>query len=318
MPKTSKKSSTRAAKSPKKQSAKAGAPKLPGYLRFTRDVSTRLVENGHVFGRLVLLAFVVLLLLLGTSQYTYYTDLTQSTDDVAGQLTDGAGRTAVEVAALFVSVTGGAGTASLTESQQIFTGFTYLVLWLVVVWLLRHLLSGNAVRVRDGLYNGTSPLVSTVLVALAGLVQLLPFALIVALVAAAASTGAVAGIGWGLLGLVLVVVFGALSLYWLAGTVFAAVVVTLPGTYPWAALKSAKQVIAGYRGKVILRLLWLLLVLSVMTLITILPAILLDAITGYNISVLVTFVTLFMNAVLFVYGSAYVYLLYREVIDDRG
>ena len=275
-------------------------------------------DNRAVFGRLVTLATIVSLLLTGVTTYTYYTGLTQATDEVAGQLSAGVFRTFVEVGALTISVTSGAASSSLTEAQQVFVTLFYLLLWLVTVWLLRHLLSGNAVKLRDGLYNAAAPLISTCLVALAAAVQVLPFALIVGLIAAISSTGAVSGFLWLILGVAVVALFAALTLYWLAGTVFAGVIVTLPGTYPWAALRSARQVVAGYRHDVVLRLLWLGLLVSVAMFLSVVPVVLLDVASGYRLSLFVVLTSQLVGAALFVYGSAYVYILYRGVIDERS
>ena len=110
----------------------------------------------------------------------------------------------------------------------------------------------------------------------------------------------------------------ALTFYWLAGTVFAAVIVTLPGTYPWAALRSARQVIAGYRRGVVLRLLWLGFVVSFVMFIVLFPIVLLDAFTGYRLSGFVVVASQLLGVALFIYSAAYVYLLYRGVIDERG
>lgn len=305
-------------KTPKKTTAPKNKSTLPGAVRFSKDVLLALRKDRTLFLRLVAFALALSLLLTGANSYAYYDGLTQATDDVAGQLSAGALRTLVETGALTISVISGAASSTLTEVQQLLGGGFYLLIWLVTVWLLRHRLSGNAVTLRDGLYNAGAPLISSCLVVLAGIVQVLPFALVVSLMASVSSTGALNGFVWALLGLVLVVVFAALTLYWLAGTVFAAVIVTLPGTYPWAALRSARDVVAGYRRLVVLRLLWLGIVLLTAMLAVMIPTVLLDALTGYQLSLLVILVLQLANVVLFVYGSAYVYLLYRGVIDERS
>ena len=317
MPKMTKKPSARTTK-PQKTPETKHAELLPGFVRFSKNVFSVLRENRSVFGRLIALAVVISLLMTGLTAYTYYTGLTQATDEVAGQLPEGGFRTFIEVGALTASVVSGAASNTLTETQQVFAGIFYLLLWLVTVWLLRHLMSGNAVKLRDGLYNAASPLVSTCLVVLAGVAQILPFALVVALVSSIASTGAVNGLFWVVLGVIVVVLFAALTLYWLAGTVFAAVIVTLPGTYPWSALRSARQVITGYRRSVVLRLLWLGFISLVAMVVAVLPVVLLDALSGYRFSPFVVLASQLAGATLFVYGSAYVYLLYRGVIDERG
>jgi hypothetical protein len=317
MPKISKKTAAQHDRKPKKPAATKQVS-LPGYVRFSKDVLSVLAEHRAVFLRLILLAWAASLLLTGLSHYVYYDGLTQSTEEVAGQLSAGVYRTFVEVGALTASIISGATGGSLTETQNVFVGLLYLLLWLTTVWLLRHLLSGNTVGMRDGLYGAAAPLVSTCLIAFASIIQLLPLALMVSLVATVASTGTLNGIIWVLLGIVLITLFAAVALYWLSATAFAAVIVTLPGTYPWVALRSAREVISGYRVRVILRLLWL----SFSVLFTMVAAIslvvLLDALTGYNISMLVILISQLASIMAFTYGSAYIYLLYRGVIDERG
>lgn len=271
-----------------------------------------------VFVRLVLLAWVASLLTTGTSQYSYYSGLTQSTDEVAGQLATGAFRTLVEVVALSISTLTGSANSTMSEAQQMIIWSIYLLLWLVVVWVMRHVLSGTAVTLRDGLYNAAAPLVSTYVVILFGLIQLLPFALVVALVTAVSSLGIFSGVAGVLLGAALVGGVAAVTLYWLASTVFAAVVVTLPGAYPWASIRSARQVIAGRRGSVILRLLWLGVVTLAALIAAVVPVILLDSLTGYRIPGLVVLVSQLAGMASFIFGSAYIYLLYRGVIDERS
>lgn len=319
MPKPTKKPRTRATKSQKTRTTETTVKQtMPGYVDFTKAVLKTLVNNRGLFLKLALLGWTALLLITGVTQFTYYAGLTQSTNDVAGNMPAGPYRTVIEVIALSASIVSGTASSLLSEAQQIFTWLLYLMVWLVVVWLLRHRLSGSTVTLRDGLYSAMSPLISTCLVILAGLVQLIPFALVVALIGAVASSGAVGGVLWSLIGMVLVIAAAAATLYWLVGTIFAAVIVTLPGTYPWASLRSARQVITGYRKRIILRLLWLCLVLFVLTAAVIVPVVLLDALTGYHISPLVTLVSAFVSISAFMYGSSYVYLLYRGVIDERG
>ena len=316
MPNTSKKNPTRSSSKAKKSSAKKVA--LPGVFTFSKTVFETLNTYQSLFLRYTAFLLVGSLLLSGFATYAYYVGLTQATDEVAGSLPFGAFRNVVETVALTVSVVSGSASTTFTEAQHIFLGILYLVAWLMALWLLRHLLSGNSVRLRDGIYNAASPLISSCLVVLAGIVQLLPLALVVSLVATIASTGAVNGLLWVLLGIAVVVLFTALTLYWLAGTAFAAVIVTLPGTYPWAALRSARQVIAGYRRPVIFRLIWLGVLVAVAMFVLVAPVVLIDSLTGYKLSALVVFAYYLAGAVVFLYASAYVYLLYRGVIDERG
>lgn len=317
MPKTAKKTSSRSSRKQKLPTENMKV-KLPGILQFSKTVLGTLVAHRSVFLRLLALASIVSLMLSAQATYTYYTDLVQVTKELAKQMPELTGSPVTKAVTLTVAVVNGASNSTLAGAQQLFLGMLHLLMWLIVVWLLRHLLSGNVVKLRDGLYSAAAPLISTCLVVLAGLVQLLPLALIVSLMVGIGSTGVASGFVWGLVALVVLVLFSALTIYWLAGTVFAAVIVTLPNTYPWAALRSARQVISGYRREVVLRLVWLGFLVCIAMFAVVMATVLLDVLTGYKISGLVVLVSQVMGVALFIYSSAYVYLLYRGVIDERS
>lgn len=315
MPKKSQ--SSKGPKKTNKQPVEA-AKALPGYWELVRGAFTLLDSNRAVFVRLAVLAWATLLLLTGLSHYAYYTGLVASTDEVAGQLPPGLFRSFVEVVALTASLISGGAATTFTETQQVFVGLVYLLLWLITVWLVRHIVSDTRVNLRDGLYAAAGPLVPTFLLVLFLLLQLLPFALLVSVIVTVATTGAVQGVLWTLLGAMLMLLGAAATLYWIIGAVLALVVVALPGTYPVAALRLASRVVSGYRGQLILRVLGLLLLVGVVTLVASLVLVSLDALTGYHLSVLVILVTQFISVGLFLYSSTYMYLLYREVIDGRS
>ena len=112
-----------------------------------------------------------------------------------------------------------------------------------------------------------------------------------------------------------------LSAYWVTSTFFALIIVTLPGMYPYQALKTASALIIGRRLRVLLRLVWMFVVTIFVWLIIMIPLILLDAWIKSIWSAVSGFPTiplalLIMGAVTVIWISSYIYLLYRKVVDD--
>ena len=116
------------------------------------------------------------------------------------------------------------------------------------------------------------------------------------------------------------VLLGILSLYWITSTIFALIIVTIPGMYPYQAINTAGDLMVGRRIKILLRWLWMALVLLLTWVIVLLIFIFIDmglkalfpAISAWPI---VPIVILLLGAFTTIWVSTYVYLLYRKVVD---
>jgi hypothetical protein len=173
-----------------------------------------------------------------------------------------------------------------------------------------------------GLYNAASPLVATFLVALVLVIQLLPAAFAIIGYTAALQTdflanGGVVAMIFFVVALLLVI----LSLYLVTSTIIALVVVTLPGMYPWRALRIAGDLVIGRRVRILLRLVWGLATVALLWVIIMLPVILLTTWLTQQVKwmasvPIVPVILLLVSSTSIVFMSAYVYLLYRKVVDD--
>lgn len=183
-------------------------------------------------------------------------------------------------------------------------------------------MTGSKPKFRDGLYSAGAPIIPTFMVLLAAVVQLLPVAIAAAGFAAAIASGLLEENGvesmvfWtaivGLLGL---------SLYWMTSTFMALIVVTLPGMYPWNALKIAGDMVVGRRLRILLRILWMVLMAAIVWFVIMVPLILFDTwLKGVWPAIewlpLVPIVMLILSSCTVVWIASYVYLLYRKVVDD--
>lgn len=160
---------------------------------------------------------------------------------------------------------------ALTASSQAGSGTNsayglvlFIVVSLALIWALRHLFAGKKFNIRDTYYRGMTPFVTYSLTLLLIAIQLLPFALGGMLFALVKSQG-IAVTGAENLLFVLVWLLASLLSGWLiSNSVMASYAVTLPGMYPWAALKATKQLVQGRRWLVLRKQLFLPFVLIIL------------------------------------------------------
>ena len=226
---------------------------------------------------------------------------------------------------LVSTVSSGGLSGALSESQQVFAVIIFLLIWLITIYLLRHILAGHKIKLRDGFYNALTPLISTFVVFVVALIQAIPILLVIITYSAAVSTDFLSTPFYALIYFIFACVMLILSGYLLSGTLTALVAVTAPGLYPIAALHTASDLMASRRIRYIIRLLFLIFVVAVLWVIVMMPIILLDLWLKSKFSWLegwpiIPFFLLVMSCFTFVYISAYLYLFYRRMLnydDDK-
>lgn len=250
-----------------------------------------------------------------------YSSLTDTIRDTGDEIFGGNVGELGKATLLFIAAATGSFSETLTSDQQIYAGFIGLLTWLTTVWLLRNVLAGHKVKLRDGLYNAGAPILSTFIVILVMIVQLLPLAIGLLAIGAASESGILAGGVEAMLFWIAVVLLGVLSLFWITSTFIALVVVTLPGMYPFQALAAAGDLVTGRRIRILLRLVWMLLTIVVIWALIMIPLILLDTWLKGIFSQIQWFPTipialLIMTSFTVVWSASYIYLLYRKVVED--
>ncbi|MBC7512518.1 hypothetical protein H7142_02580 [Candidatus Saccharibacteria bacterium] len=221
---------------------------------------------------------------------------------------------------LFAGLSGGL-SQQLTDVQQIYSALILLLTWLTTVWLLRSILAGKRPTIRDGLYNAGSPIVSTGIVLLALIVQLLPGILALIVASSAASTSLYESGFMAMIVTILAGLFVVLSAYWSVATFIALIVVTLPGMYPLRALRTAGDIAIGRRVRLLLRLLWMIVLSALVWFAIVLIMIIL--VRGLSIPLpwinsipIIPIVMSIMSSVVVVWSASYIYVLYRKVVED--
>ncbi|NCQ54101.1 hypothetical protein COV88_03445 [Candidatus Saccharibacteria bacterium CG11_big_fil_rev_8_21_14_0_20_41_19] len=295
---------------------------LPGYWAFTAHVNKTLWSNRKIFILLAVTYAILTVLLVGIASQDMYATLTDTLRTTGTNVFTGDWGEMGRASLLFAATVTGSITQTLTETQQIYSGLLGLLAWLTSVWLLRNILAGHKVKLRDGLYSAGSPLLSTFLVTLLLLVQMLPFALALIGYSAATATGLLAAGGIeSMLFWIAAALLTVTSLYLMTSTVFALIIVTIPGMYPLTAIKTAGDLVIGRRLRILKRLIWASLYVSVIWILIMIPIILIDLwIKGLWSTIswvpTIPIVMLALSSSTIVWVSSYVYLLYRKVIDD--
>lgn len=291
---------------------------LPSLVRLTVEAFALLKQHKLLFFRLVGVFWVASLLTTGINQQLQYQEVRDVAEVYSNELVSDGLQKPFEVFALLIAILGGAQNTTLSEMQITFTVIIYLFAWLVVIWLLRHLLAGTYVKLRDGLYNAGAPVLSTLTIGIVALLQLVPLAVVMALFSLMSVNGTLNGVLLVSFAIVLLIASIVVSLYWLVGTLFAAVIVTIQGTYPVAALRSSKRLMKGLRLRILVRLVWLAVVCILAFVVSITPFVIFDHLFGLTESLLVIAAIQLVSFAVFTYAVTYIYLLYRKIVDGRG
>lgn len=294
---------------------------LPGLFQHAAAVFRHLFRHWKIYFGLTLIVVLFNIFLVGLMNEGLYRQLDTSIDETSQGITGGKIGNVAKAGLLLIStLTTGGLNQSPYESQQIFGILLFLVTWLVAIYLCRHLLAGHAVRVRDGLYGGLSPLISTAVILLVMAFQAVPLMLVMIAYSAAVNTEFLATPFYALVFFVFACIFILISLYLLSSSFLALVAVTSPGIYPLEALSAVSSLILGRRIKFIVRLLFVFVILGLIWLVILLPIILLDLWLKSSFAVLaglplVPFVLQVATTISFIYLALYFYLLYRQILE---
>jgi hypothetical protein len=295
--------------------------RLPGYWSFTNYVRRVLARNKKLFLTTTVLYGLLSVTLIGLSSQDAYTTLSDTLRATGNDLFGGQWSAIGKATLLLGAGVSGSFNAPLSSTQQVYAVLIFLFTWLTTVWLLRTLLSGGKPKLRDGIYNSGSPLLSTFIVGIVAVIQLLPVALAAAGVAAAVSSGLLSSGVESMVFWAVVALLALLSLYWITSTFIALIVVTLPGMYPLEAVKIAGDLVIGRRLRILLRLVWLFLVTALAWVVIMVPVIMFDSwIKGIFPTIqnlpIVPVSMLIMSSSTVIWMASYVYLFYRKVVDD--
>ena len=295
---------------------------LPGLMAHAFATLKIITKNKKIFIPLITLIIILYITLVGLMSETTFVDFKNSIDRTNKELVSGRfGNLGRAGLTLIGTVTTG-GLTTMNDAQKVFATLLFMITWLVSIYLTRHILAGRQIKMRDGLYNALSPLVSSFFVALIIFIELIPIMVVIITYQAAIATEFLKTPFYALVYFIFASLMSLLSVYLVSSSTLGLVAVSAPGLYPLVAIETARNLIAGRRLRFLVRLIYLIFVIAFCYVIVVLPAILLDILIKGAFPWLVDlgipfvpFVLLAVTVFVFIYLSIYTYLFYRQLLD---
>lgn len=259
-------------------------------------------KNWKLFGGISIVYVLISLLLVGMNSGTNIEEVRANLDDAFS----GAGGQIQLGVAIFSAMVQSSGSAK-ASSGTTFRMVVVIVVSLAIIWALRQVLAGKKASVRDAFYKGMYPLVPFTLILLVIGLQLLPLIMGSVVFSLVVSTG-VAATGleqflWG----TLLFLLALLSIYMISSSLFALYIVTLPDVRPFAALRSARELVRFRRWTVMRKIIFLPVVLLLVGALITIPLILYVTMLASAVFWLLTLISLLVI-------HTYIYKLYRELL----
>ncbi|MBR2659032.1 hypothetical protein IKG28_01085 [Candidatus Saccharibacteria bacterium] len=295
---------------------------VPGIMYHIFATFRIIFKNWKLFLPLLIISVIMAVVFVGLmseSNYRQFQDILDQTTESMG--VGDIGNFAKSGLLLISTVTTGGLSGGSSESATVFAVIIFLIIWLTTIFLIRHRLAGHKVKLRDGLYNAMTPLISTFVVFAIAVIQCIPLFLLIIAYSAAVQTNFLATPFYALVFFIFAMVMIIISGYLLSSSLIALVAVTAPGMYPLKALHAASDLMMGRRVRFIIRLVALMLALAIVWVIVMLPLILIDlSLRGFEWTANVPFVPiclLTMTCFTGIYISVYLYLYYRWMLGYK-
>ena len=293
---------------------------VPGIMYHIMATFRIILKNWKLFLPLLILTIIAAIVLVGLMSESTYQQFQTILDETTEQVEVGDIGPVAKAGLLLIStVTTGGLSGGSSETATIFAVLIFLVIWLVTVFLLRHILAGHTVKLRDGLYNAMTPLLSTLVVFIVAVIQCVPIFILVIVYSAAIQTDFLSTPFYALVFFIFAVLMILLSAYLLSSTLMALVAVTAPGLYPMQALRTASDLMMGRRVKFIIRIIALIIMLAIVWVLVMMPLIMFDLwLKQFEWASAIPFVPiclLTMTCFTGIYISAYFYLYYRWMLN---
>ena len=294
---------------------------VPGIMYHVFKSFGMIFKNWKLFLPLLIIAVVLDALFVGIMNEANYTQFQDILDETSEQVSGGSIGNVAKAGLLLISTisTGGLSGES-SEAAVVFGVLIFLMIWLVTIFLLRHIMAGHKVKLRDGLYNAMTPLISTLLVFVVVLLQCIPIFLLIVAYSAAMQTQFLSTPFYALVFFVFAVVMILISGYLLSSSLMAFVAVSAPGLYPMRALSAASEMMMGRRVRLIIRIIALFLVLAIMWTVVMMPLILFDMwMKTFEWTAGIPFIPIcltIMTCFTCIYVTTYLYIYYRWMLNN--
>lgn len=292
---------------------------VPGIMYHIMATFRMIFKNWKLFLPLLVIVVILNALFVGIMSEANYTQFQDILDQTSAEFSGGDVGSVAKAGLLLIStITTGGLSGESGEAAVVFEVIIFLIIWLTTIFLVRHIMAGHKVKLRDGLYNAMTPLVSSFLVFAVAVLQCVPIFILIIVSSAAVQTEFLATPFYALVYFIFAVLMVLLSGYLLSSSLIAFIAVSVPGMYPLRALHTASDLMMGRRIKFILRLVALLIALAIVWVIVMLPLILFDMwMKQFEWTAGIPFVPIcltIMTCFTFIYVTVYLYMYYRWML----
>lgn len=294
---------------------------MPGYVVFTGEVFKIIGKNKKIFLYLILVSIALALFSSSIMAQGRYLEivalLRESVENTYGELLTLMGETGSILISIFFNIFSGDG-----ETQNPYILIIGVLIWLTTVWIIRNIMAGKKVTLREALYNSGAPIISSILVILVGALQTVPAVLAIGIFYIANQSGVMDHGAVAMAASISLFGMAMLSFYWLTSTFMALVIVTLPNMYPMRAIKLAGDLVSGIRLRILYRILWAILVLAFFWAIILGLSVSLDILLRmwfeWFMSVpFIPVMVMVMVIVSVVFLCVYIYMLYLKIVEAK-
>lgn len=292
---------------------------VPGIMAHLFETFKILFKNWKTFGLLLVVIVALNAFLVGLMNEDTYVQFQNIFDQISEENNTSVNQVAKAGLLLISTITTGGFNANMSEVQGVFAVILIIITILVTIYLLRHIMAGHKVKLRDGLYNACTPLLSAAAIIGIIFLQCIPIFIFIIGYSTAVSTNFLATPFYALVFFIFAVAMFLLSGYWLSSSLIALVAVTAPGLYPMKAMHAASDLMAGRRFKFMIRIMALILALLIMWVIVMIPLILFDLwMKTFEWTAGIPFVSfclMIMTVFSIIFASTYLYIYYRWMLD---
>lgn len=295
---------------------------VPGVMAHIFKSFGVIFKNWKLFLPLLIIAVGLNALFVGIMNQGDYAQYQEVLDETSMQVAGGDIGSVAKAGLLLIStVSTGGLSGDSSEAATVFGVLIFLTVWLVTIFLLRHLMAGHKVKLRDGLYNAMTPLISTLLVLVVAVIQCIPIFFLIVVYSAAMQTDFLATPLYALAFFIFAALMVVISAYLLSSSLIALVAVSAPGLYPLKALRTASDLMMGRRIKFILRLVALIIMLAILWVVIMMPLILFDMwMKQFEWAAGIPFVPIClatMTCFTEIYVTVYLYKYYRWMLNYK-
>ena len=296
---------------------------VPGMMSHIFKTFRLIFKNWKVFLPLLVLSVVLAVVFVGLMSESTYRQFQEILDQTTEELGSGDIGVMAKAGLLLIStVTTGGLSGDSGEAATVFFVIIFLMIWLVTIFLLRHIMAKKKVKFRDALYNAMSPLVPSLVIFVVAVLQCIPILIFIIALSAAIQTEFLATPFYALVFFIFAALLILLSAYLLSSSLMAFVAVSAPGLYPFKALRTASELMQGRRIRFILRLVSLILTVLITWVVVMLPLIAFDLfMKQFEWTSQIPFVPvclLVMTCFTGIYVTAYLYIYYRWMLGYDG